>query len=553
MAVDHRRADLDSPAPAREMPRAAGSASRSPQKGSRRWSGSAARSPGALTAGRLDIAERPLQRGRQRRHAAAGSPVALPLEKRRPKPDLKPRIWWLTADWSRRASAAQLKLPCRTTAFERRSAASGTYAIGLHDLAHASPKPSFDKGRPQASPSTSPDRRISGWTAPCSPAIAARTSPTNGPKVTPTFRPPDAAPPRRDPRAVMDRSRHRRPRSSPPTTTSATIPTSSTAPSARRWARRDARRFDLVGRHRRRSPASSFGGNVTIPTGAKGQLVRRRRPDRRRHAASASVRQCHPDTLLLKSEFPQMDFVDIAAAMRLRMVKSTRRNHHITEIARIADLGSAACVGRRASARPSTKSRSTRRRPWSARSQRHGRMPKSSTAGLVSSPASTPTAHNPSPRAGSTRDILSLLPDGRGLLSRSNAALFAETAAPENIRLWEINCAVHDRGKALLVPGSRCRDRAGLNEICRARPQIPVLRLAIQPGVLCHYYGRRANWNCARIATPNEHGRHGMMMRSDGLPGAGGTTAKHDPRVVTEGRQPQASGFPTARAPAVVR
>ncbi|WP_297977289.1 aminopeptidase P family N-terminal domain-containing protein, partial [uncultured Amaricoccus sp.] len=48
---------------------------------------------------------------------------------------------------------------------------------------------------------------------------------------------------------------------------------------------------------------------------------------------------------LLKSEFPGMEFVDIAApAMRLRMIKSAEEIAHITEMARIADVGGAACV-----------------------------------------------------------------------------------------------------------------------------------------------------------------------------------------------------------------
>ena len=48
---------------------------------------------------------------------------------------------------------------------------------------------------------------------------------------------------------------------------------------------------------------------------------------------------------LLKAEFPGVEFVDIAApAMRLRMIKSAEEIAHITEMARIADLGGAACV-----------------------------------------------------------------------------------------------------------------------------------------------------------------------------------------------------------------
>ena len=47
---------------------------------------------------------------------------------------------------------------------------------------------------------------------------------------------------------------------------------------------------------------------------------------------------------LLKSEFPEMEFVDIAQpAMRQRMVKSQEEIAHITKMTRIADIGGAAC------------------------------------------------------------------------------------------------------------------------------------------------------------------------------------------------------------------
>jgi creatinase len=51
------------------------------------------------------------------------------------------------------------------------------------------------------------------------------------------------------------------------------------------------------------------------------------------------------DTMaLLRSEFPDMEFVDIAApSMKLRMVKSAEEIAHITKMTRIADIGGAAC------------------------------------------------------------------------------------------------------------------------------------------------------------------------------------------------------------------
>jgi creatinase len=51
------------------------------------------------------------------------------------------------------------------------------------------------------------------------------------------------------------------------------------------------------------------------------------------------------DTMaLLKSEFPDMEFVDIAQpAIRQRMIKSEEEIAHITKMTRIADIGGAAC------------------------------------------------------------------------------------------------------------------------------------------------------------------------------------------------------------------
>ena len=81
----------------------------------------------------------------------------------------------------------------------------------------------------------------------------------------------------------------------------------------------------------------------------------------------------------------------------------------------------------------------------------------------------TDGAHNPvTSRRIERGDILSLncFPMVAGYYVALERTLFAETATAENLRLWEINCAVHDRGKALLVPGARCSDIAReLNDI----------------------------------------------------------------------------------------
>ena len=75
----------------------------------------------------------------------------------------------------------------------------------------------------------------------------------------------------------------------------------------------------------------------------------------------------------------------------------------------------------------------------------------------------TDGAHNPvTSRKIERGDILSLncFPMVAGYYVALERTLFAETATDENIRLWQINCDVHDRGKELLVPGNSCADIA---------------------------------------------------------------------------------------------
>jgi creatinase len=46
------------------------------------------------------------------------------------------------------------------------------------------------------------------------------------------------------------------------------------------------------------------------------------------------------------------------------------------------------------------------------------------------------------------------------------STLFCETATDKNLRLWDINTEVHERGIELLKPGNKCSDVAKeLNDI----------------------------------------------------------------------------------------
>ena len=75
----------------------------------------------------------------------------------------------------------------------------------------------------------------------------------------------------------------------------------------------------------------------------------------------------------------------------------------------------------------------------------------------------TDGAHNPvTSRRIERGDILSLncFPMVAGYYVALERTLFAEHASDEHLRLWEINCKVHDRGKELLVSGNSCADIA---------------------------------------------------------------------------------------------
>ena len=55
-----------------------------------------------------------------------------------------------------------------------------------------------------------------------------------------------------------------------------------------------------------------------------------------------------------------------------------------------------------------------------------------------------------------------------GYYTALERTLFCEHASDEHLALWEKNCAVHEKGMALIKPGVRCCDIASeLNEMYR--------------------------------------------------------------------------------------
>ena len=263
------------------------------------------------------------------------------------------------------------------------------------------------------------------------------------------------------------------------------------------------------------------------------------------------------DTLnLLKAEFPSVEFVDIAApAMRLRMIKSAEEIAHITEMARIADVGGAACVEATKVGTPEYEvalhSTATMVREI-AKSWPHAELMDTWT--WFQSGLNTDGAHNPvTSRRIERGDILSLncFPMVAGYYVALERTLFAETASDEHIRLWNINCAVHDRGKELLVPGNRCSDIAKeLNEMYADENLLQYRSFGYGHsfGVLSHYYGREAGLelreDCDTVLEPGMVvSMEPMITIPEGMAGAGGYR-EHDILVITEEGNRNITGFP---------
>ena len=263
------------------------------------------------------------------------------------------------------------------------------------------------------------------------------------------------------------------------------------------------------------------------------------------------------DTLaLLKSEFPGMEFVDIAQpAMRLRMIKSAEEIAHIEKMTRIADIGGAAVVEATAVGVPEHEialhSTATMVREI-ARVWPHAELMDTWT--WFQSGINTDGAHNPvTSRRIERGDILSLncFPMVAGYYVALERTLFAETASDEHLRLWDFNCRVHDRGKELLVPGNRCSDIAReLNEMYAAENLLQYRSFGYGHsfGVLCHYYGREAGLelreDCDTVLEPGMVvSMEPMITIPDHLPGAGGYR-EHDILVITPEGNRNITGFP---------
>jgi len=258
----------------------------------------------------------------------------------------------------------------------------------------------------------------------------------------------------------------------------------------------------------------------------------------------------------LDEAFPQAEFVDVAApAMRQRMVKSAEEIAHITEMARIADIGGAACVEAIGVgvAEHEVALNSTRAMVREiATSWPHGELMDTWT--WFQSGINTDGAHNPvTSRRIEAGDILSLncFPMVAGYYVALERTLFAGHASDAHLKLWEVNCLVHDEGKKLLVPGANCSDVAkALNDIYAAHDLLKYRTFGYGHsfGVLCHYYGREAGLelreDCGTVLQPGMVvSMEPMIMIPEGQPGAGGYR-EHDILVITPEGNRNITGFP---------
>jgi creatinase len=258
----------------------------------------------------------------------------------------------------------------------------------------------------------------------------------------------------------------------------------------------------------------------------------------------------------LKAALPDCAFVDIGeGAMKLRMIKSPEEIEHISKMTKIADLGGEACVEAIAVgvAEHEVALHSTQAMVREiARVFPQGELQDTWT--WFQSGINTDGAHNPvTTRTIKRGDILSLncFPMVAGYYVALERTLFAETASDEHLRLWEVNCKVHDEGKKLIKPGAVCSDIANaLNEIYAEHDllQYRTFGYGHSFGVLCHYYGREAGLELREdVDTVLEPGMvvsmEPMIMVPEGKPGAGGYR-EHDILVLDEQSATNITAFP---------
>ena len=268
---------------------------------------------------------------------------------------------------------------------------------------------------------------------------------------------------------------------------------------------------------------------------------------------------------MLGDAFADAAFLDVAApAMRERMIKSPEEIALITEGARIADLGGAACVEAIAVGVPEHEvALHATGAMVRAIAQRFPDAELMDTWTWFQSGINTDGAHNPvTSRRIERGDILSIncFPMIAGYYTALERTLFAEHVSDAHRRFWEINLEVYRAGLELIRPGARCGDIAHRLNAIYARHGVLDKRTfgyGHSFGVLCHYYGREAGLELREdIDTVLEPGMvvsmEPMITIPEDEPGAGGYR-EHDILVVTADGARNITGFPVGPDANVIR
>ena len=258
----------------------------------------------------------------------------------------------------------------------------------------------------------------------------------------------------------------------------------------------------------------------------------------------------------LKDSLANSEMIDISqACMKLRMIKSNEEIELIRQGARIADIGGSACVEAISEGVPEYQvALHSTQAMVSEIAATFPHLELMDTWTWFQSGINTDGAHNPvTSRQIAKGDILSLncFPMISGYYTALERTLFYKELTDENIRLWEINCQVHDAGKELLKPGAICSDIAKqLNEIYLEHDLLKYRTFGYGHsfGVLSHYFGREAGLELREdietVLEPNMViSMEPMITIPEGKPGAGGYR-EHDILLITEEGNENFTGFP---------
>ena len=258
----------------------------------------------------------------------------------------------------------------------------------------------------------------------------------------------------------------------------------------------------------------------------------------------------------LQDSLTNSEMIDISqACMKLRMIKSNEEIELIRQGARIADIGGSACVEAISEGVPEYKvALHSTQAMVNEIAATFPHLELMDTWTWFQSGINTDGAHNPvTSRQIAKGDILSLncFPMISGYYTALERTLFYKELTDENIRLWEINCQVHDAGKELLKPGAICSDIAKqLNEIYLEHDLLKYRTFGYGHsfGVLSHYFGREAGLELREdietVLEPNMViSMEPMITIPEGKPGAGGYR-EHDILLITEEGNENFTGFP---------